>query len=352
MIRQLEFKLANLFKKKHCIVTGSGTTAISIILSALKPKGRVFIPSNTCETALNACIYAGVNVCFCDICPETGVLDYKLLPDDLSKEDVVLATHIYGNLMSIDSNICSSAFILEDSAQGYFGKFSNGRVASSCGDASILSFGKGKLIDCGNGGAVLTDDQRLAEGCREVLGCFSSLEEERISAVNSFSLAYYELLQKEISSPEYLTELNRIKVEHKNGYLFQMNESVAECISENLDNIDKIVGKRKAIVKVLHEKLSESENVTPVYDNLNDLVAWRYSFTHPDKKQVLKKLQKSGIVASSLFPPLHKLYNLPDEMFENACNLANNIININLDTLSVDDIEKFADNIRSIVDDY
>ena len=69
MIEDLESRIARQFEKDHCVLVGSGTTAlyVSFCASGLAQGANVLYPDFTCETAFNAAIFANLNPLFCDI---------------------------------------------------------------------------------------------------------------------------------------------------------------------------------------------------------------------------------------------------------------------------------------------
>ena len=95
----------------------------------------------------------------------------------------VLATHLFG--MGVDVprvvTVCRQRgiFVVEDVAQA-FGGDRDGKPLGTIGDVSFLSFGRGKNITCGSGGAILSNDDRIGEAVARV---YAQLPEESLAGM-------------------------------------------------------------------------------------------------------------------------------------------------------------------------
>ena len=93
-------------------------------------------------------------------------MDIKSLKKIIKKSEIkfIVPTHIFGNICDIKEVIGlakkNKIFVLEDAAQALGAKIGS-EMIGSFGDASIISFGYSKIIDCGGGGAVLTNNYIL-----------------------------------------------------------------------------------------------------------------------------------------------------------------------------------------------
>ncbi len=166
------------FGVRHVWLVSSGKTALTVILRALQGlSGRrtVVMPGYTCFSVPSAVVRAGLSVRLCDVDPLTLNLDVSHLAQVAdSKTLCVLATHLLGVGVDVKTvvELCRprGIFVVEDVAQA-FGGHLNERPLGSIGDVAFLSFGRGKNITCGSGGAILTNDDRIAEAIdREYIG--------------------------------------------------------------------------------------------------------------------------------------------------------------------------------------
>jgi len=165
---KLEKNVASLFSRRYCVLTGSGTAALFCIFNALElSEGtQVLYPVNTCETAVNAAVFAGLKPVFLDVDMKTFNLPEQKIIQLIKNVNipVVVGTHLFGQLMDlqkIEKQLAANkAILIEDSAQAYGGEI-NSKKAGQIGFASIISFGPGKLLDCSGGGAILTDSEEF-----------------------------------------------------------------------------------------------------------------------------------------------------------------------------------------------
>lgn len=165
---QVESKLKNVFDTKYPIFMTSGHAALTSALVAMGigPKDEVIVPAYTYIATAMAVVAAGA-------IPIIAEVDDTLTisPEDIKRKitehtKAIIPVHIQGFPCKMDS-ICAIAkehglFVLEDACQADGGSF-NGRRLGTIGDAGALSFNYYKIISCGEGGALLTDNREIFE---------------------------------------------------------------------------------------------------------------------------------------------------------------------------------------------
>lgn len=170
-----EQDLARYLDVAHTIGVASGTDALELAIKATMPEGR-----HTVITAANAGGYtsiaatrAGFRVAYADVDERTlclsGATVSEAITDDVG---VVVVTHLYGNLTDFDDlvELCHAHNIrvVEDCAQA-IGANRDGKYAGSFGDIATTSFYPTKNLGAiGDGGAVITNDDRLAATVRQL----------------------------------------------------------------------------------------------------------------------------------------------------------------------------------------
>lgn len=178
----LEQKLAEYTGARHCISCGNGTDAISIALAAygIGRGNAVFVPDFTFFSSAECPAAAGAVPVFVDVRPDTYNMDAASLEqaveavkaDGRYRPRAVVAVNLFGLPFDYDAvhRICVKygMLLLEDSAQGFGGMY-HGRRACSLGDISTVSFFPAKPLGCyGDGGAIFTSDDEIAEICRSL----------------------------------------------------------------------------------------------------------------------------------------------------------------------------------------
>lgn len=137
------------------------------MLSGLGPGDEVIMPSFTFVTTASAFVRCGVTPVFVDIRPDTLNLDEHLVEEAISEHTrAIVAVHYAGVGCELDglSGTCSrhGLQLFEDAAQGMMASY-RGRPLGAIGDLGAVSFHETKNITCGEGGALLVNDEALVE---------------------------------------------------------------------------------------------------------------------------------------------------------------------------------------------
>lgn len=165
----LERELAETFGVKRSVLTNSGSSALLVALTALHlPKGsKVIIPAVNFPTAFNAIIQCGCIPVVVDVDLKTLNIDLREVEKALELEpDVkaVIAVHIAANPVNLIElrKIVGDRYIISDNCDGSGTTF-KGKYIDSYADISCVSFHAAHIITMGEGGAVLTDNEELAD---------------------------------------------------------------------------------------------------------------------------------------------------------------------------------------------
>ena len=164
-----EAEIRREFGVDHVFLVSSGSAALALSLIALKSLARkrdVVIPAYTCYSVPAAVLEAGLRPVLCDIDPVTLDFDHAQLERTLTSDTLCVVTHhLFGRPAAIDRtrSLCAvhGVFVLEDAAQAMGGE-AGGRKLGTVGDIGIFSFGRGKNVTCGSGGAILTRSPAIA----------------------------------------------------------------------------------------------------------------------------------------------------------------------------------------------
>ncbi len=179
---KFEGAFASYQNRKYCIGCGNGLDAIMLSLKALNiSKGdEVIIPSNTFIATALAVSYAGATPVFVEPRIETYNFNPELIEEKITpRTKAIIVVHLYGQPAEMDT-ICDIAkkhnlFLVEDCAQAH-GATYKGKKIGQFGNAAAFSFYPGKNLGAlGDAGAVITDEEKLAEIIR-TLGNYGSIE--------------------------------------------------------------------------------------------------------------------------------------------------------------------------------
>ncbi|MBT5716416.1 MAG: DegT/DnrJ/EryC1/StrS family aminotransferase [Opitutae bacterium] len=172
-VRELEQKLAEYVGVKHCISVSSGTDSLLITLMALGVRAGdevITVPYTWISTA-EVIALLGAKPVFVDIRSDTWNMDENLLESAITeKTKAIMPVSIYGqtpDMDSINAVACSHGLpVVEDAAQS-FGANYKGRKSCNLSTVGSTSFFPSKPLGCyGDGGALFTNDDELAEKFR------------------------------------------------------------------------------------------------------------------------------------------------------------------------------------------
>lgn len=168
---RFEQEFAASHRRLFAVAVNSGTSALEIILRALRIRGaEVIVPTNTFAATAFAVLHSGNRIVFSDV-DEDMFLD----PTDLERRitpltKAVIAVHIGGRIVpkiEVVREMCEGRGIalIEDAAHAH-GSRLRGRYAGSFGVAAAFSFYPTKVMTSGEGGMLVTDEERLARTCK------------------------------------------------------------------------------------------------------------------------------------------------------------------------------------------
>lgn len=171
-LAQLEENLQKFLNVKHAIGTADGTNAIMIGLMALGvgPGDEIICSSHTYIATASAAKMLGAEVVLCDIGPDNLMdaadVEKRITP----KTKVIIPTQVNGRTCDMDALAAVAdrhgVMVAEDAAQALGSKY-KGRCAGTFGQFGTFSFYPAKVLGCfGDGGAVVTNDDKLAETLR------------------------------------------------------------------------------------------------------------------------------------------------------------------------------------------
>jgi dTDP-4-amino-4,6-dideoxygalactose transaminase len=184
-VARLESELAARLGVRHVIGVANGTDALTIALRALGVGAgdEVIVPSFTFYASAEAIPPTGARPVFCDVDPETMLIDAETVRAKLTaRTRAVVAVHLFGNVAPVREIEALGVPVLEDAAQALGSRCPEG-PAGSLGAAATFSFYPTKNLGClGDGGAIATSDDRLAELAR-TLRSHGSRDQRRFDMV-------------------------------------------------------------------------------------------------------------------------------------------------------------------------
>jgi len=179
-VAEFECAIAQLHQARHCIAVSSGTAALHAATIALDigPGDAVFVPSFAWPAAAGMAVAAGARPVFVDVLPDTFNLDPENLREQIKlcgqrgwgRPRAIVPVHEFGLAADMDEILAVAQRhdleMIEDAACA-LGASWQGRPVGTIGKLGTFSFHPRKAITTGEGGAIVTNDDELAQRCRE-----------------------------------------------------------------------------------------------------------------------------------------------------------------------------------------
>lgn len=289
-VKELESRIADYCGAKHAIGIASGTDALLLSMKAIgagqRKTDKVITTTFTFFATAGAIVNAGAQPVFIDIDPETYNIDTKKIEKFLSAnpglhEEIkaIIPVHLYGQTADMDPIIKIAkkynCKIIEDAAQSLGAEY-KGKKAGSIGDLGCFSFFPSKnLSGYGDGGMVITDDDKLAEKIRmlRIHGCKTK---------------YFHPIV---------------------GYNSRLDSLQAAILSAKLPHLDRWLEERTKNAKMYNERLKNLPGIKIPEINDGNLHTYnQYTILIKDgKRDELKQfLKEKGIDTAIYYPlPLH-----------------------------------------------
>jgi dTDP-4-amino-4,6-dideoxygalactose transaminase len=173
-VREFESLLRSYLNIKHVIAVNSGTSALLAALLALglKEGDEVLLPSFTFVASANSVVAAGGTPVFVDINKADYTIDIKDLATKITNRTrAIMPVHLYGHPADLDEIFevakSDSIQIVEDACQSLGSEYRK-RQTGTIGSMGCFSMYASKVLTSGEGGAIVTDDDQLADRLRMI----------------------------------------------------------------------------------------------------------------------------------------------------------------------------------------
>lgn len=165
-VQELERRIADFVGVKHCIAMCNATIAMEIAIRALGLAGEVIIPSMTFVATAHALQWQQITPVFCDIDPATHNIDPLRIEELITPRTTgIVAVHLWGRpckVEALEDIVRRHELKLFYDAAHSFGCSHGGRMIGGFGDAEVFSFHATKFFNTLEGGAVVTNNDKLA----------------------------------------------------------------------------------------------------------------------------------------------------------------------------------------------
>lgn len=291
-VRKFEQQYAALTGAKHCLAVANGTSSLLCSLAALDvgPGDEVILPPYTFVATLNVVLARHALPVFVDTDIETFQMDHRKIEAAITpRTRVIMPVHLGGASVNVDAVLAVSKKhnipVLEDACQSHLAEWKGAKVGTY-GATGCFSFQASKNLNCGEGGAMLTNDEALLDRASE----FHSNSNSQHAREKRAGL-------------------------HANGLNLRMPEFQAALLMAQMARLDNQSKTRESNAQYLTQMLREIPGITPakMYDgntrNAYHLYMFRYDrarFANLDRAKFLKAMAAEGIPASGGYRPLNQ----------------------------------------------
>jgi len=284
-IPEFEDKLAKYIGRKYAVAVNSGTSGLFLCLQALGiGKGdEVITTPFTFIATTNSILMVGAKPVFVDIDPVSLNIDPKKIEAKItSKTKAIMPVVVFGNPIGLDKvwKIAKKHKlpVIEDSCEG-LGSEVNGQKIGNFGTMSNFAFYPNKQMTTGEGGMILTDDEKLADMCK-------SLRNQGRGKGGGW-LAH-----------------DRV------GYNFRMSDINAALGISQLKRIEQFVQKRRKVAALYQELLADENRIIVPKEPAGSRMSWfvfvvRLKEPYNSKRNaILNAMFAEGIQVNNYFPPV------------------------------------------------
>jgi dTDP-4-amino-4,6-dideoxygalactose transaminase len=217
----------------HGITTTGGTTALEVALKALglERGDEVLVPALTFYATAFAALVQGFKPVFVDIDPDTWCIDTAQIEAHITPDTrAIIAVHLGSRMADMDriSEIAHAhgLHVVEDCAHMH-GGFWRERGAGTLGDSGCFSFQSSKLMTCGEGGIIITNDDELAARCQAYMNSGRGSTTDRQAAEGTMLGWNYRMT--EFQAAVLLAQLERLpeQIATRNANIARFEERVA-----------------------------------------------------------------------------------------------------------------------------
>lgn len=252
--QSLEKEFAGKFGTKFAVSFNSGTATLHAAMEALGvgPGDEVISPGFTVIMDSTATFHANAIPVYADIDPDTFNMDPKDIEKKITpKTKAILAVAMYGLPCDLDSIMelaeKHNLAVIEDNAQCYLSMY-KGRLTGTIGHIASYSFENSKHLCCGEGGIIITDDEKAAEMARKIGGHGYKNLRAREGEVH--------LDLDEFQNPNYQRH-------DELGWNYRLSEFSAAIALAQLERLDELTELRLKSAEVFLEVMSECDYLIP-----------------------------------------------------------------------------------------
>ncbi len=242
---------------RFAIAVSTGTNALHLALDTvgIKEGDEVIMPSFTFVATAQAVVMCGGKPVFCEVNPVTFLIDIEDVKKKITKRTkAIIPVHYAGHPCDMDALMKikeeTGIRIIEDAAHA-FGTYYKGKKIGSFGDITCFSFDSIKVMTCGEGGAIVTDDSKFDDLSRK----------KRLLGIDRKTMHV-----KDWKKRSWVYDVPTL------GYRYHMSNINAAIGLAQIKKVDRFIERRRQLCHVYDEELRAVDSVIVMPDEY-DLIA-------------------------------------------------------------------------------
>lgn len=296
---------------RFVITTSTGTNALHLALDTIgvKEGDEVIMPSFTFVATAQAVAMCGGKPVFCEVDPVTFLMDIEDVKRKITdKTKAIIPVHYAGRPCDMDALMKireeTGIRIVEDAAHA-FGTYYKGKKIGSFGDVTCFSFDSIKVMTCGEGGAIVTDDPAFDDLSRK----------KRLLGIDRKTMHV-----KDWKKRSWVYDVPTL------GYRYHMSNINAAIGLAQIRKIDKFIGRRREICHLYDQELKDVQGLCIMPDEYDTITPFMYVIRVRDgKRNALKDyLMEHDIESGISYIPCHhfslfqgqEILPVTDEIYE------------------------------------
>jgi len=322
-LEEFESLVAARVRRPYAIGVNSGTSGLHILMLALGigPGDEVITPAFSFVASANCVLYVGATPVFVDCDPRT----YNPRIEDVEKAitprtKAIVGVEVFGNPSGMAELAALAArheiHFIEDACEGLGGRKGPDPIGRF-GRAAVFGFYPNKQITTGEGGMIVTHDDKLADLCRSLRNHGRAGSNMSTGTGPIYSHGHPHVLPTEVAPGLGFglgAALGAWLVHERVGYNFRMSELNAALGVAQMERLDEIIEERQRVAAAYSRRLIGNPNIIiPTVDEGTFMSWWVYvvrlndQFTAADRDLILEGMRRHEIGVSNYFPPIHLL---------------------------------------------
>lgn len=337
MRKTVEHQLCRLHQRSYCHLVGNGTAGITLCLEALSLQNTpVALPDSVCLNVPLAVFNSGNRPAYLDVEVDDLCLSVKALKNHELALGAIIAVHGYGSVCRISEIERIAAQrgvpVIEDACLAQGGRLDS-RPVGSFGIASVVSFGDGKPLSLGHGGAILTDDLNLYLAIRDLDLRLAPFSSAAATSLNQLSKAHTQLYNDHYGRDlgKHVEMFRRLAMAAAPHFLYRFDEARLPLLDEALDNLTREIESRWAKWERFYSLLEKAFSTRiKILVPPQGSVPWRLNLFLERRSEIMRAIHQQGMPASSWHPPVSMFLEMEKNSGERqaASRIGNELLNL------------------------